>query len=752
MSFLMWPLLLGLAGISIPVIIHLLHRQRTEPVLWGAMQFLRTSRLQMKRKKKVENWVLMAVRIVAIAALAIALARPRAAKSTFLPGNLAGGSMDVAIVLDHSLSTGRMSNGQTVFDRGVAVTEKAIDQLGPGSTLTVLLAEHRPRPLNTIPIKSSGQTAVDELRRRLRGLGQGMTDCSIPEAIAAARQAVARGRNADKVVLVLCDEQRCNWHIKEDAIWQAAVGTRGNSPAVNFSVYLLPIRPDDDFANVSISDINIQPKILGIHQPMKVFATISNTGAKPMAALSATLTFNGKELETKSVAALTPKASATVQFDVKRLAEAGSGWIKLTANAADALAADNQAFAAVNVLKRLPVLIIDGQFSDVGSFASSRFLKSAMQSSDSSLVQSKVVSIAEASSTKLEDYAVVIANDVPNLPRGLRDRLADYGRGGHGIWFILGPRTQSRMLIDDLPNGQFMRTDFGEVRSSAAGAADVQVREPANGMVAIITANERNALVGAMTRKWWSLKPADPDAQVVLAAADGDPLVIERPYGSNGGKVVIWTTSVDGAWNNWNLMPNFVPLVIETIYYLSAPQMRGRENRGIPAGQSIEWSGPARPAVEFATITLPDGTKVQRAATFNDGRWIVTYPDTYLPGIYRMDFAPREIEPAYYAVNIDLQELDPTMLDGNDIDWLRRNQYLDRAHPTIAATDLPALLRRDNSATELWGVLAAVLLVSLLIETFLTYRLIGSQKSVDVVNAAALARGTGYQSVIEGPA
>jgi len=149
MTFLMWPLLIGLAGISIPVIIHLLHRQRTEPVLWGAMQFLRASRLQMKRKRKVENWVLMAVRILAIALLALALARPRVARSTFLPQALAGGEIDVAIVLDHSLSTGRMSNGQTVFERGVALTERALDQLRPASTLSVILAEHRPRPPNT---------------------------------------------------------------------------------------------------------------------------------------------------------------------------------------------------------------------------------------------------------------------------------------------------------------------------------------------------------------------------------------------------------------------------------------------------------------------------------------------------------------------------------------------------------------------------------------------------------------------------
>jgi len=739
MTFLMWPLLIGLAGISIPVIIHLLHRQRTEPVLWGAMQFLRASRLQMKRKRKVENWVLMAVRILAIALLALALARPRVARSTFLPQALAGGEIDVAIVLDHSLSTGRMSNGQTVFERGVALTERALDQLRPASTLSVILAEHRPRPLNTEPIKHTDQRAVEQLRRQLHKQGQGMTDCSIPEAIGAARHVLTRGRNPDKLILVLSDEQRSNWQIQNDALWRAAEGARGNAPAATLAVYLLPIAPDVDFANVSVTDISIQPTILGIHRPIQVNATVANTGTKPMVGLSAKLTVNGAELDSKPVPALAPKASATVRFDIDRLTQAGSGRMKVSVNAADALAADNQAVAAFNVLQRLAVLIIDGQFSDAGKFRTSRFLQAAMQPLDSSLVQAKVVSISEAVNTKLDDYAVVVANDVPSLPRSLRDRLSDYGRNGHGIWFILGPRTQPAMLNDDLPNGQFFTTDLHETRSAAGGAGDVQVKDPANGMMAVIAANERNALVGAATRKWWALKPADSDAQVVLAASNGDPLVIQKPYGTNGGIVVIWATSVDGSWNNWNLMPNFVPLVNETVYHLAAPQMRGRQNRGIQAGQAIEWAGPAKPAVQSVTITLPDNTKVQRPATFNNGRWIVTYPDTYLPGIYRLDFTPTEIEPAYYGVNIDPRELDPTVLDSDDLAWLKRNKYLDPAHPTITADDLSALIRRDSSAAELWGALGAILLGSLLIETLLTYRLIGSQKSLDVVNAGLSA-------------
>ena len=186
--FLMPLLLLGLSGMSIPIIIHLLHRQRTQPVMWGAMQFLRTSQLQMKRKKRVDHWLLMAIRILALAVLALMLARPRVMQSAFIPKGLADSPVDVAVVVDHSLSTGRSSDGQTVFDRSLAIADKILDQLKSSDTFSVILAEHTPRPLNLQPIKKADSGGINQLRQRLTQEKQGMTDCSIPAAISAARR------------------------------------------------------------------------------------------------------------------------------------------------------------------------------------------------------------------------------------------------------------------------------------------------------------------------------------------------------------------------------------------------------------------------------------------------------------------------------------------------------------------------------------------------------------------------------------
>src|SRR4051794_1687255 len=106
MSFLVPSLLLGVLAAAVPVVIHLLHRQRTTPVPWGAMQFLLESPLRFKRRRKVDHWLLLLARMALLGLLGFLLARPLLIEGKYSPlsGNAA---TDIAVVVDHSLSSGR---------------------------------------------------------------------------------------------------------------------------------------------------------------------------------------------------------------------------------------------------------------------------------------------------------------------------------------------------------------------------------------------------------------------------------------------------------------------------------------------------------------------------------------------------------------------------------------------------------------------------------------------------------------------
>jgi Aerotolerance regulator N-terminal len=68
-------MLAGLAGVSIPVIIHFLNRRRDLIIDWGAMQFLDPGR-KARRKIQLTELLLMLARMGLLAAVALALARP----------------------------------------------------------------------------------------------------------------------------------------------------------------------------------------------------------------------------------------------------------------------------------------------------------------------------------------------------------------------------------------------------------------------------------------------------------------------------------------------------------------------------------------------------------------------------------------------------------------------------------------------------------------------------------------------------
>ena len=67
MSFLNSPLLLyGWPLIFLPIVIHLINRQRHRTVPWGAMMFLLDAKRLQRSMAKLRYWLIMAMRMLAI--------------------------------------------------------------------------------------------------------------------------------------------------------------------------------------------------------------------------------------------------------------------------------------------------------------------------------------------------------------------------------------------------------------------------------------------------------------------------------------------------------------------------------------------------------------------------------------------------------------------------------------------------------------------------------------------------------------
>ena len=65
----------GLA-VALPIVIHLLFRQRTRDVQIGSIRFLHQVVKEHRRSKRVKQWLLLALRVLAVLLLAALFARP----------------------------------------------------------------------------------------------------------------------------------------------------------------------------------------------------------------------------------------------------------------------------------------------------------------------------------------------------------------------------------------------------------------------------------------------------------------------------------------------------------------------------------------------------------------------------------------------------------------------------------------------------------------------------------------------------
>jgi len=738
--FLMSAMLLGLGLLALPFLVHLLNRQKVVPIQWGAMQFLLETPLKMRRQRSISNWLLMLVRMAILAMLVFLLARPLL-KGTSVASQT---PFDVGIVIDHSLSMGRRGTERTLFEQAVAEVEHIANILPADATLSVTLAEATPRVLTPVPISLANRAAGSDYARLMLQLQQtkpGQTFSSIPTALQAANESVARGRNVQKLIIILSDDHRPNWQIENTTAWRAAVPDplRNSVP-----IYSLPTDSAAAAANVAATTLTVGEGLVGVNRPTAINATFTNTGSTDAASVPVTFIVDGRTIGTQTIAALPAGQSTTLRLD-HYFNEPGSHWIKVQTDIVDGLAADNATVTAVHVLPKLPVLIVDGQLSGVGTFANAAFLQAAVQPVDTglestTLLQPRVISVADLPATSLDAYPLIVLNDVPRLPQDLANRIAAHISRGNGLWLILGPRTQRDAINDVLAKttpAPLLPARIANLGNNTTTHTTIDITSPEHPTMALLVAAERNALAGAAVTQWHKLE-LQPGVRPVLATVTGDPLVIDHDVGTSGGRIITWATSVDAKWSNLPLLPNFVPLANETLYHLAAPQAATQVYQ-LDAGETLLWSSPPNTrAVESVRMIRPDGTHRDLAAQLRGDRYLLSTNDTTLPGLYQLQFTPSAVSPpVYYAVSFDRRELETTSLSISDTESLKQAGLI---RDRLTRDTLASALAASPTGTELYPLLGLLVLALLVTEVFLTRQHMRKQLSIKPEDAGLVTK------------
>lgn len=726
-------LLLGLLGASIPILIHLLNRRRSEVIDWGAMQFLEIGR-RARRRIELTDLLLMAGRMVILAAVALAVARPflapRPAQAD-AAGRASGAASrprDLVLILDGSESMDRRAGGTTPRDRAAAWAESHVRQLPPGSSVSVLLARGRVRPL-VDALSFDGKRVLDALRSAPASRGS----ADLPAAIAEALRRLEAGRNAERDIIILTDGRRRPWRLDEPRRWDLIrrlhadfarrLGARPQIVAVDARPDAEPAGADGQVGPPGLPRGLVPPLL-----PLTVRSVVHNAGPGPLTR-TAELLIDGKPAPGSSqvVGPVPPGGSTPLTFRAA-IAEPGSHAlaVRLAPTDDDPLPSNDESARPVEVVPALPVLLIDGEPGREPLSGETDFLRAALvpTGDDTPQVAATVVPLADFTPEALRGRKAVVLANAERLTAPQASALAAFVAQGGGLLVAPGDRTDP-----DSANDQAFRSGQGwlparlgpwrgdpSARQAVAHPAPPTFNGPS---LAPFAAGEAPPLADADLFAYCVLEPATtaPPAAVLARLDTGDPWLVERPY--RQGRVMLAAGPLDAEGGTLPVNPDFVPLMHELVYHLADPAAAGATVRpGEPLTVPLE--GGPDPSVATVPVVTPSG-ETRTAAVRREGqpapRAVLEATDE--PGLYR--FTLPSGEPRYAAVTPDPREADPSRLSPAD-----RARLAD-GWPLAFERD-PARLAARLSAPRtgprpLWRGLVLAALAGLCLEVLLTRRM-----------------------------
>ena len=160
MSFLAPAFFVGLAALAIPVIIHLIQRERKTIVEFPSLMFLRRIPYQSVRRRRIRHWLLLLMRAAAMAMIVAAFARPFFRQGA-LASTATGGARELVVLLDQSASMGYADH----WDKARAAARQAIDTLtGEDRATLMLFASNAEENVRATPDRVRLKAAIDAAR------------------------------------------------------------------------------------------------------------------------------------------------------------------------------------------------------------------------------------------------------------------------------------------------------------------------------------------------------------------------------------------------------------------------------------------------------------------------------------------------------------------------------------------------------------------------------------------------------------
>jgi uncharacterized membrane protein len=660
--------LLGATALAVPIIVHLSQRTKKEAVPFPSLMFLSRVPYREVRKQRIRHWLVFLLRVGALVLLVLAFARPLLDRSPVGGTGLAD-ARELVVLLDRSFS---MAHGDS-WDRAVRAAKDAVAGLGPSDRATLIVFSDR---AETLQPPGREATALEAALDRVE-LSHGATRYG--PAIEVAGQVLRESRLPQRDALMISDFQRSGWDEEMDL--KLPPGTQ--LTRINVGT--------DGWSNVAVSDVTFDRSYRDGRERVTVLARIANLGPEAMSGVPTVLEIDGVQTATQTVDL--PAADAvTVRFPAVAVPDRELRGIVSVGD--DDLPLDNEHRFVLSPGQALSVLVLHGPGAGPDG---SLYVERALRIGSEPPHRVEVKSVAAFNVSDLEGRSVMVLNDAP-FPGGARGRsLAEFVSHGGGLLIASGQRSG----VDTWRNG------LGDL-APRGGATPVDRLNDRGGTLSITDYNHPVFEVFSaprsgdfsQTRFFRYRRMDETDGAAVIARFD-DGAIALADIALGEGRVLLWTSDLTNAWNDFPVQPVFLPFMHQMVRYLAAYEPL---RPSYTVGQVLDLAALIDVQESEIVVNAPAGER--RVESTAPGESLTALEER---GFYEYRSLGSGDLLFTAAVNVDPVESDLTPLDGEEFASALATSGEDPSASSLVATLTP--LERERRQRLWWYLLIGGLFI-----------------------------------------
>ena len=533
MSFLFPAFLLGAVTIAIPVLLHLVRRERGPVVPFSAVRFVRRSPAVRTRRPRPRELLLLLLRVTALLLLTLAFARP------YFDGAVPERPITV-VAIDRSLSMSAPGQMEEARRLGAA----AVDGAPAGHRVAVVAFDDRAAVvLDPTDDRAAAVGAVESVSATA-----GATRYAAALSSASGLMGAEGGR-----VIVVTDMQVAGW-------------SDGDAAAV------------PRHAAVEAAVVDPVPRNLAVTAAARtangLSAVVRNTGAEARDAL-VVLAVDDAALESR-VVTLEPGANG-VRFD-SALPEATAASVQVVDP--DGYAGDDRRYLLLDPRPPARVLVVaNGGRRGSDAYFVDRALAAGAEDAPFATRVTEPGAVSSLDPGEWDAVAAVLILGTEGLEPEGRERLAAFVAAGGGLIVAAGAGVEPALLAGVL--GPDARIDF------EPGAGEGLRRwVPADRRHPVFRALGEAAAtaLGEVTFLGGAAAGEGARARALGRFDDGTAVLVE--YDLDAGRALLFASDLNGAGNDFPRRPGFAPFVVEMVRYVARLPGGAREVTvaDVPAG------------------------------------------------------------------------------------------------------------------------------------------------------------------------